>query len=102
MKRARKAGSISRAMRAPEGILGEIWNWLKGIFERLIAAIAGLPGRLAESVKNWIPGLGGSEAGRRSPAEMEAGAAVESKAPGSYVQGVNDQRYTPEQWAMQY
>ena len=59
-------GYLQRAheeyVNAPEGILGEIWNWLKGIFERLIAAIAGLLGQLAEGVKNWIPGLGGSEA----------------------------------------
>ena len=87
---------------SPASVIDGLWNWLIGGFQDLIEAIKNLPGTISAAIKSWFPGAGGSEDKDRSPAETQAGLAVEAKAPGAYVMGPNSQKISPSQWPMQY
>jgi hypothetical protein len=81
-----------------DDISTDVNDWLKKLWD----AITGLPGSISAAIKSWFPGAGGAEDADRSPAEIQAGMAVEAKAPGAYVMGPNEQKISPSQWAMQY
>ena len=81
-----------------DDISTDVTDWLKKLWD----AITGLPGSISAAIKSWFPGAGGAEDADRSPAEIQAGMAVEAKAPGAYVMGPNEQKISPSQWAMQY
>lgn len=99
-------GYLSRAQKeyqnAPASVIEGLWNWLMGIFERLIGAIKGLPGTISAAIRSWFPGAGGSDDKDRSPAETQADLGVEAKAQGAYVKAPNDTKLAPSQWPMQY
>jgi len=91
-------GTLSWIGDSLDGISTDVTDWLKKLWE----AITGLPGLISATIKSWFPGAGGAEDADRSPAEIQAGMAVEAKAPGAYVMGPNEQKISPSQWAMQY
>ena len=91
-------GTISWLDETLDGISTDVTDWLKKVWE----AITGLPGLISATIRSWFPGAGGAEDADRSPAEIQAGMAVEAKAPGAYVMGPNEQKFSPSQWAMQY
>jgi len=90
--------AFDKYQNAPGGIPEDII----GVLKKLLDAILSLPGTISAAIKSWFPGAGGAEDADRSPAEIQAGMAVEAKAPGAYVMGPNEQKISPSQWAMQY
>ncbi|MFA7220966.1 MAG: phage tail tape measure protein, partial [Synergistaceae bacterium] len=90
--------AFDKYQNAPGGIPEDII----GVLKKLLDAILSLPGTISAAIKSWFPGVGGAEDADRSPAEIQAGLAVEAKAPGAYVMGPNEQKISPSQWAMQY
>ena len=91
-------GTLSWIGDSLDSMSTDVTDWLKKLWE----AITGLPGLISATIRSWFPGAGGAEDADRSPAEIQAGMAVEAKAPGAYVMGPNEQKISPSQWAMQY
>ena len=91
-------GTLSWIGDSLDSMSTDVTDWLKKLWE----AITGLPGLISAAIRSWFPGAGGAEDADRSPAEIQAGMAVEAKAPGAYVMGPNEQKISPSQWAMQY
>jgi len=91
-------GTLSWIGDSLDSMSTDVTDWLKKLWE----AITGLPGLISATIRSWFPGAGGAEDADRSPAEIQAGMAVEAKAPGAYVMGPNEQKIAPSQWAMQY
>ncbi|MFA5407961.1 MAG: phage tail tape measure protein, partial [Bacilli bacterium] len=90
--------AFDKYQNAPGGIPEDII----GVLKKLLDAILSLPGTISAAIKSWFPGVGGAEDADRSPAEIQAGLAVEAKAPGAYAMGPNEQKISPSQWPMQY